>query len=149
MIRPAPSISSEELAALLRDQILSGELAPGARIPSDRWLCETHDVSRGLVRLAKAILRSEGLVVTRQGKTSRVRPLYDKEPIDLTNVVQVETRMPTAPERERLDDRLSGGFDDGVPVFVVWRLDPDEPESPPKPELLPGDRWMLPGPAHA
>lgn len=149
MIRPAPSISSEELAALLRDQILSGQLAPGARIPSDRWLRETHGVSRGLVRLAKAVLRSEGLVVTRQGKTSRVRPIHDKQPIDLTNVVQVETRVPTAPERQRLDDTLPDGLDEGVAVFVVWRLDPVKPERPAKPELLPGDRWMLPGPAHA
>ncbi|MEV0214402.1 winged helix-turn-helix domain-containing protein [Micromonospora sp. NPDC050695] len=143
MARPAPSISSEELAAMLRDQILSGQLKPGARIPSDRWLRETHGVSRGLVRLAKAVLRSEGLVVTRQGKTSRVRPLHDKSPIDLTGVVKIEVRMPTAPERARLGAVLPDGFDEGVPVWVVWKL------GAVKPELLPGDRWMLPGRAHA
>ncbi len=143
MVRPAPSISSEELAALLRDQILSGQLAPGARIPSDRWLRETHGVSRGLVRLAKAVLRSEGLVVTRQGKTSRVRRVHVKQPIDLTGVVQVETRMPTAPEREQLDEDLPDGFDEGIPVWVVWKL------GGVKPVLLPGDRWMLPGLAHS
>ncbi len=127
---------------MLRDQILSGQLKPGARIPSDRWLRETHGVSRGLVRLAKAVLRAEGLVVTRQGQTSRVRRVFDKQSIDLTDVVRVETRMPTAPERERLNDDLPDGLDEGVAVFVVWRSDAAEPE------LLPGDRWMLPGPAH-
>ncbi|MET8278386.1 hypothetical protein [Micromonospora sp. NPDC005174] len=67
--------------------------------------------------------------------------MYDKQPIDLTGVVRVETRMPTAPEREQLDDVLPDGMGDGVPVFVVWRSGVDLPE------LLPGDRWMLPGPA--
>lgn len=147
-----PDISSAELAVVLRDQILTGKLAPGAPIPSDRWLQETHGVSRNLVRRAIATLRGEGLVVARQGKISRVRPLHDKQLIDLTGVVRVETRMPTEPERERLDDDLPDGLHDGVPVFVVYRTDPNHPEEPelwPPPELLPGDRWMLPGPAHA
>lgn len=139
--REPPEISSAELSAMLRDQILTRQLPPGARFPSDRWLRETYGVSRALVRHAVATLRGEGLVVTRQGKTSRVRPVYDKQPVDLTGVVRVEVRMPTSPERERLDDALADGFDEGVPVWVVTRVGVVEPE------LLPGDRWMLPGPA--
>ncbi len=100
-------------------------------------------MSRNLVRRALATLRGEGLVVARQGKTSRVRRLFDKQPINLAGVVRVETRMPTAPERVRLDDELPDGFGEGVPVFVVFRAGVDVPE------LLPGDRWVLPGPAHA
>ncbi|MEV5211237.1 winged helix-turn-helix domain-containing protein [Micromonospora sp. NPDC053740] len=138
-----PDISSAELAAVLRDQILTGQLAPGAPIPSDRWLQETHGVSRNLVRRAISILRGEGLVVTRQAQTTRVRPVHRKQPIDLAGVVRVETRMPTAPERQRLDDVLPGGLNEGVPVFVVFRAGVDTPE------LLPGDRWLLPGPAQA
>ncbi|MBM0239364.1 GntR family transcriptional regulator [Micromonospora sp. ATA32] len=129
-------MSSHELAALLRDQILTGELPPGGRMHSDRWLQETYGVSRNLVRRAIATLRIEGLVVTRQGHTSRVRPVHDKQPIDLTDVVRVETRMPTTPERE------AAYLDEGVPVFVIWRSGIDDPE------LLPGDRWELPGPAY-
>lgn len=94
-----------------------------------------------MVRLAYATLRAEGLVVARQGQTSRVRPVYRKQPINLTGVVRVETRMPTAPERQRLDDDLPGGMSEGVPVFVVYRRGVEFPD------LLPGDRWMLPGPA--
>lgn len=78
--------------------------------------------------------------------------MHDKQPIDLTNAVRVETRMPTAPERERLDDNLPGGLNEGVPVFVVYRMDPERPDEPelwPPPELLPGDRWMMPGPAQS
>lgn len=135
--RPDERISSNELAALLRDQILTGQLPPGARIPSDRWLQETHGVSRNLARHAIAILRSEGLVVTRQGQTGRVRKVHRKQPIDLTGVVRVETRMPTAPERDAMPEPL----DEGVPVWVVWYEGEDAPR------LLPGDRWEIPGPA--
>lgn len=131
-------VSSQELAALLREQILTGELAPGARVPSDRWLQETHGVSRNLVRRAIATLRAEGLVVTRQGQTSRVRQVFDKQPVDMTGVVRVEVRMPTGPEREAMPGRV----DEGVPVFVIWRAGVNEPE------LRAGDRWELPGPAY-
>ncbi|MEV5819395.1 winged helix-turn-helix domain-containing protein [Micromonospora haikouensis] len=128
--------SSTELASLLRDQILTGQLAPGSLFPSDRWLCETHGVGRSLVRAAVAVLRAEGLVVTRQGQDSRVRTVHPKRPIDMTGVVRIETRMPTAPEREAMPD----GPDDGVPVWVVWRA------GNARPTLLPGDRWIISGP---
>ncbi|MGS2615162.1 winged helix-turn-helix domain-containing protein [Micromonospora sp. LZ34] len=133
--REPPEVSSSELAALLRDQILSGELAPGARFHSDRWLQETYGVSRNLVRTAIAILRNEGLVVTRGGHTSRVRRVYDKQPIDPTGVTRLETRMPTAPERDLMD----GPIEEGIPVWVVWR------DGQAEPELLPGDRWYWSG----
>ncbi|MCG5464328.1 winged helix-turn-helix domain-containing protein [Micromonospora sp. MED01] len=138
-----PDVSSAELAAALRDQILTGVLPPGARLPSEKTLGQTHGVSRAMIRQALAILRGEGLVVTRQAHTTRVRPKRDKQPIDLAGVVRVETRMPTAPERQRLDDDVPGGFDAGIPVFVVYRVDAAAPE------LLPGDRWLLAGPAQA
>ncbi|MER7331808.1 MULTISPECIES: winged helix-turn-helix domain-containing protein [unclassified Micromonospora] len=135
--RRPPEVSSTELARLLRDQILTGQMPPGARFHSDRWLQETYGVSRNLVRHAIAILRGEGLVVTRQGQASTVRRVYDKQPIDPAGVTRVEVRMPTAPERESMDVRI----EEGVPVWVVWRDRAQEPV------LLPGDRWYWPGPA--
>lgn len=133
--REPPEVSSTELAARLRDQILAGELAPGARMHSDRWLQETYGVSRNLVRRAMATLRNEGLVVTRQGHTSTVRRVYDKQPIDPAGVTRIEIRMPTGPERERMAVRV----EEGIPVWVVWR------DGHVEPELLPGDRWFWPG----
>ncbi|QKW15480.1 winged helix-turn-helix domain-containing protein [Verrucosispora sp. NA02020] len=137
MVRPQPPISSHELADLLRTQILNGQLKPGSAFPADRYLQETHSVSRTLVRAAVATLRSEGLVVTRQGQATRVRRVYDKQPIDLTDVTRVESRMPTAPDR----DRMTVHVDYGIPVWVVWRSGREQPD------LLPADRWFLPGPA--
>ena len=51
----------------LAEQIRSGRLAPGARLPTEQALTRAARVSRTVVREAVAALRAEGLVVTRQG----------------------------------------------------------------------------------
>jgi GntR family transcriptional regulator len=57
----------QEIADRLRDQIDSGDLQPGDRLPSEPDLVRTFDASRNTVRLAIALLTNQGLVVTRQG----------------------------------------------------------------------------------
>jgi GntR family transcriptional regulator len=57
----------QEIADRLRDQIDSGALQPGERLPSEPDLVQTFDASRNTVRLAIALLTNQGLVVTRQG----------------------------------------------------------------------------------
>jgi GntR family transcriptional regulator len=52
----------EQLAAILRAQIASGELAAGRPIPSEQALMEQHGVSRGTAAHAVRLLRDEGLV---------------------------------------------------------------------------------------
>ena len=63
-----------QLAAILRDMISSGELAPRAPLPSESYLQQEQGVSRGTVRMAVGILREEGLVVTIGGRGTFVRP---------------------------------------------------------------------------
>ena len=58
----------EQLAGILRRAIESGELAPRDPVPSEAYLMGTHGVSRGTVRHALGILRSEGLVQTFPGR---------------------------------------------------------------------------------
>jgi DNA-binding FadR family transcriptional regulator len=58
-----------ELAELLRGQILSGELAPGQRLPTEPELSELHGVSRSTVREALRVLSSQNLVETARGVT--------------------------------------------------------------------------------
>ena len=48
----------------LRDQIISGQLKAGTKIPSERLLGETLGVSRGYVRKALAKLEHYGLIET-------------------------------------------------------------------------------------
>jgi GntR family transcriptional regulator len=57
-----------QLADILRAMIKSGELQPRAAVPSESYLQQEQGVSRGTVRMAVAILRDEGLVVTIGGR---------------------------------------------------------------------------------
>jgi DNA-binding FadR family transcriptional regulator len=58
---------SRRLFEQLADEIKSGRLAPGERLPTEHALTRAARVSRTVVREAVAALRAEGLVVTRQG----------------------------------------------------------------------------------
>src|SRR5262245_17300519 len=68
-IRPLASASklSRGLFEQLAEQIKSGKLAPGERLPTEAELTRAARVSRTVVREAVAALRADGLVVTRQG----------------------------------------------------------------------------------
>ena len=65
-LRPARNLT-EEVVARIADEIRSGRLAPGARLPTEQELMQAMGVSRTVVREAVAALRAEGLVTTRQG----------------------------------------------------------------------------------
>ncbi len=52
----------------LMGRIRSGDLGPGAQLPTEADLCDSFEVSRTVVREAVARLRAEGLVIPRQGK---------------------------------------------------------------------------------
>ncbi|PKL05748.1 MAG: GntR family transcriptional regulator [Spirochaetae bacterium HGW-Spirochaetae-9] len=62
----APAHIGPELAVLnyLRGQIVSGHIKAGAKLPSERALCDTLHVSRGYVRKALAKLDHYGLIET-------------------------------------------------------------------------------------
>src|SRR5947199_10729047 len=64
---PAPRSLTGELVARLTDDITSGRIPPGSRLPTEQELIAATGVSRTVVREAVAALRAEGLVVTRQG----------------------------------------------------------------------------------
>lgn len=65
-MNPAPLYS--QLADILRAMIASGELQPRSALPSESYLQQEQGVARGTVRMAIAILRDEGLVVTISGR---------------------------------------------------------------------------------
>ena len=64
--------SRARVVAGLKDKILAGDLAPGAKLPSESELIEEYAVSRTVVREAVTRLRAEGLVETQQGRGSFV-----------------------------------------------------------------------------
>lgn len=71
--RDTPVPPSRQLAALIRAQIESGELAPGSRIPSVLALSELHGIAPVTVRKGIAILKDEGLLFTVNGYGTFVR----------------------------------------------------------------------------
>ncbi|MBV9790827.1 MAG: PLP-dependent aminotransferase family protein [Chloroflexi bacterium] len=64
----------EQIAAFLRQSILSGSLAPETRLPATRQLAQDLGVSRITVENAYAALESDGLVARRAGSGTHVLP---------------------------------------------------------------------------
>lgn len=63
----------QKIANVLRDQILSGALAAGDKLPSENELAKKFECVRSTAARALEQLRSEGLITSTQGKPSRVR----------------------------------------------------------------------------
>jgi len=57
----------QRLVVEFRNRIVSGEWAPGSKLPPERNLCETFGVSRSVVREAISALVCLGILRTRQG----------------------------------------------------------------------------------
>lgn len=55
-------LSSQEIAATLRDRIRGGDLRPGERLPTQAELAEEFGVERGTVRQALRALQEDGLL---------------------------------------------------------------------------------------
>ncbi|MGP3998652.1 GntR family transcriptional regulator [Streptomyces sp. 8N706] len=63
----------ERIAADLREEIMSGDLGPGAKLPSTAQLKERFGASNATVQKALQLLKDEGLAVGRAGAAVTVR----------------------------------------------------------------------------
>ena len=73
-IRPVKRNSvSEQIFEQLKEKIVSGELQPGEKLPSEHELCRLYNVSRTTIRQALANLSSLELIETRFGEGSFVK----------------------------------------------------------------------------
>lgn len=97
-----PQSLAVELTGRLREQIMSGALPPGQKLPTEQELVEAMGVSRTVVREAIAALKSEHLVVTRQGVgafvVDRIKPrpfeIDTAEPASVEDAIHIlELRM--------------------------------------------------------
>lgn len=106
-----------ELAAVLREQITSGQLAPDARVPSENDLIQRYGLARETVRRAVRVLEAEGLVLVRHGFATRVvRP---KERV----VVEIELGSTVVVRRATVDERMALDLSVGVHLAVVTNVD--------------------------
>ena len=76
----APKSLSSEVIDRLAEQIMSGKLPVGAKLPSEQEMMKGMGVSRTVVREAVAALRARGLVVTRQGAGAFVDRAAGRQP---------------------------------------------------------------------
>ncbi|UKY50445.1 GntR family transcriptional regulator [Streptomyces inhibens] len=63
----------ERIAADLRDEIMNGDLAPGAKVPSTAQLTARFSASNATVQKALRLLKDERLVIGRPGASVSVR----------------------------------------------------------------------------
>ncbi len=82
----------------VRDAILSGRLAPGAKLPSSRALAQDQGISRNTVISAYDQLFAEGYVEGRTGSGTRVSEVLPEALLSARGV----------PQRDRPDDRPGG-----------------------------------------
>ena len=66
---------SGQVADQIQSQILSRQISPGDRLPTERELGETFHVSRTVIREAIRALEAQGLVVTQTGSGTYVRAI--------------------------------------------------------------------------
>lgn len=72
----------ELIAEQLKEQIVSGQLKPGEKLPSTKELSERYQVGRSTLREALSALKAMGLLEIRQGEGSYVRAI-DAQDVEL------------------------------------------------------------------
>lgn len=73
-----------QIADDLRAQIAAGGLRPGDDVPTEAELAERWRTSRGPIRNALALLRSEGLIETGRGRPARVVARKASQAVDVS-----------------------------------------------------------------
>ncbi|WP_410811157.1 GntR family transcriptional regulator [Micromonospora sp. 067-2] len=79
------------IADQLRDRIESGNIPPGALLPTESALTSEFRASRGTVRQAIAVLREEGLVTTEHGRGTSARPIIHGHGHDSEQAAESDT----------------------------------------------------------
>lgn len=124
--KPAPRVQIDyesgekvylQIARIIRDRIISGELPVGAQIPSGSQMRQEWGVNRLTGAQAVEELRKAGLVVTKPGVGTFVAATPQLQVVVLQAGDKVIARMPT--EEERLQLR-TGHL---TPVLIVTRSD--------------------------
>lgn len=67
-----------QLARILREQITSGQIPPGRRLPSKLSIRQEYGVSQNTTERALKLLRDEGLIETSMGRGLFATPLADR-----------------------------------------------------------------------
>jgi GntR family transcriptional regulator, transcriptional repressor for pyruvate dehydrogenase complex len=133
-----PTSLADALFSKLEARILAGEMAPGARFPSQKDIAEQEQVSRTVVREAVARLEAQGFAVSRQGSgvfvpdnvRYRAFQVTREELSELSDVIKllemrlaIETEMAALAATRRTMDDVSA-MRDALRRMVELREDP-------------------------
>ncbi len=121
--RDAPVPIGEQLEALLRERLRTGDLAPGQRLPTEYELCRGLGVSRTTVRRALGRLSERGLLVRHPGRGTFVAA----PPPDVGDAPTVTEVVVTVPNERRcwLVQRAAAAWNEtnpGRPVRLRFRV---------------------------
>ncbi|MFE5869702.1 GntR family transcriptional regulator [Streptomyces roseifaciens] len=109
-----------QIADDLADQIRTGVLAPGVKVPSESEVMGRYGVSQGTVRKAIAELRTAGLVETHHGRGSYVRSL---PPVKRRSSDRFRRSHRKAGKAAYLAETEAAGHTPGVHVLYVGPRD--------------------------
>ena len=133
------STLSQQVRAQLEDRIRSGELAPGAQVPSERSLCEQFQVARTSIREAMQGLVTMGLVERRGNRSyvaerlpelvvegderkAFVRELFETRRVLELPILELAATRATDHDRERIGE-LAAEFDRRLSLAEFRGLD--------------------------
>lgn len=111
-----PKQPSQQIANKLRAAILTGRLAPGEKLPSQPDLATRYGVARETIKRALDLLRTERLIVSRQGSGAYVRA-QTQRPVELRPHIEAAFERPHVSidfagfSGETLRDALSEALD--------------------------------------
>jgi len=118
------------IEAILRDQIWSGELAAGDRVPTEEELSKIYEVSRPTVRQALQILEQDQLICREAGRGTFVNAIVEelsaeRRHIQLSELVDLEEpadiriqRSGTLAARGQVREGLDVQFGEEIFYFV-------------------------------
>src|SRR3954469_8432350 len=111
-----PRQASQQIANKLRAAILTRRLAPGEKLPSQPELAARYGVARETVKRALEALRTERLIITRQGSGAFVRAQTQRA-VELRPHIEASFDRPHVSidfagfSGETLRDALAGALD--------------------------------------
>lgn len=112
MVAPAPY---QQIVTTIRERITSGELAPGARVPSTRQIMTEWGVAMATASKVLATLGQEGLVQARSGFGTVVAAGGSARELNRSDIVAAAVRIADAEGLEALSmRRLAASLGSGV-----------------------------------
>lgn len=109
-----------QLAQILENKILSGELKPGDSLPSEADLGKQYDLSRMTVRKCLNILAERGLVSAQPGRGTFIsRPVLDKAVFTVEEFQREMNRRGLTPGARTVDVRVTNASQEIAQILDV------------------------------